>query len=117
MLTDKVIDAIYKKYKKRPSSPDQLDIPLLFSEELEQHDIYIDDRNIVINSVDASSPFHKIALERVHEILEFENVVAIVLHSSIVFVSKRDDKVHVHVKMMKPTLLDRIRMKLSGEDE
>ncbi len=115
MLTDKVIEAIYKKYHKRPSSPDQLDIPLLFAENLEQHNIFIDDHNIVIGSVDQRSPFHTIALHRVHEILEFENVVAIVLHSSIIFLSKKDNKVHVHVKMAKANLLDRIRMKLSGE--
>lgn len=117
MLTDKVIDAIYNKYKKRPSSPDQLDIPLLFAENLDNHNIFIDDRNIVINSISPASPFHTIALERVHEILEFENVVAIVLHSSIIFLSKNDDKVHIHVKAIKPSLLDRIRMKFSGDYE
>ena len=115
MLTDKVIDAIYKQYSRRPSSPDQLDIPLLFHEELEPHAIDIDDSHIFINSIDNQSPFHKIKVDRVHQILEFENVIAIVLHSSIIFLHKKSDVVNVHVKMHKPSLIDRVRMKLSGD--
>lgn len=116
MVTNKVIDAVYKQYKKRPASIDELDTALLFTEELLNHDLYVDEGRLVINSIDPHSPFHSIALDRIHAIVNFENVVAIVLHSSIIFLSKRDNKVHVHIKMEKPSFMDRVRMKFANAD-
>lgn len=113
MVTKQVINDIYKKFAKRPSSPDELNLSLLFGEVFDNHEIYIDENTLVINSVDESSPFHAIPLDRIHEILEFENVVAIVLHSSIIFLNKRDNGVNVHVKMKGPSLLDRLHMGFS----
>ena len=34
MITKRVIDTLYKKYKKLPESPDCLDMPLLFESSL-----------------------------------------------------------------------------------
>ncbi len=51
---------------------------------------------------------HRIPLNRVHAIVEFEEWVAIVLHSSIIFLSKRSSKVNVNVRMEKPSLFDRV---------
>lgn len=113
MVTNKVIETIYKKYRKRPTSPDQLDLPVLFQESIDPHELFIDGDELIINSIDPSSPFHSIRLDRVHAILEFENVVAIVLHSSIIFLGKNDRSVHVHVKMDQPSLIDRVKMKLA----
>ncbi len=115
MVTNKVINSIYRKYKKRPGSPDQLDIALLFQENMDQHGLYIDDNKLVVSSVEPSSPFHTIDLSRVHAILEFENVVAIVLHSSIIFFNKKDQQVHIHVKMDQPSLMDRIKMRIARQ--
>lgn len=113
MVTEKVIEEIYKQYSRRPSSPDLLDIPLLFSDDIEQHKIDLTDDHIVINSLDSRSPFHSISINRVHEILNFEKVIAIVLHSSIIFLNKHDSGVNVHIRMNRPSLLDHIQMKLS----
>ena len=41
MITRKVIQTLYKKYRKLPESPDCLDMPLLFENAL-QHNINID---------------------------------------------------------------------------
>ncbi|MDE7411100.1 MAG: hypothetical protein K2M94_03585 [Paramuribaculum sp.] len=110
MITDAVIDSLYKKYKKAPASPDELDIALLFENLLDTHDIMIDDRgNLIINSLPPTSFFRKIALSRIHAIVEFEHKIAIVLHSSILFLNKHDSKSHLHIKPMKRTLIDRIR--------
>ena len=32
MIQKKAIDEIYKRYRKRPESPDELNIPLLFEQ-------------------------------------------------------------------------------------
>lgn len=111
MITKQVIDTLYKKYDKRPKSPDCLDFGLLFDVITEHHDISVDMETdqLVIGSIDAMSPFHKVPLSKIHAIVPFEEWVAIVLHSSIIFLSKKSPKVSVHIKPPKLTLWERIQ--------
>lgn len=109
MINNKVIESIYKKYSKRPSSIDQLNIPLLFEAAHEDHAIEIKGHDLIINSQDAWSPFHTIDLNRVHAILDFDKYVAVVLHSSIIFIGKKCDDIHIHIKPIKPSISDRVK--------
>ncbi len=109
MITQKDIDSLYKQYKNPPATPDDLDIDLLFKYLLDFHDIAIDDHgNLIINSIPAESPFHKIPLKHVHAIVEFESRVAIVLHSSIIFLNKHNSKSNINIKMPKRSILSRL---------
>ena len=109
MIQKKVIDAIYKKYRRRPASPDELNIPLLFEALPEEARIEIDGTHIIIGSLDPRSPFHKIPVGHIHAIVDFDEAVAIVLHSSILFISKDTGVAHVHMKDLRPTIMDRLR--------
>lgn len=109
MITQKVIDELYKTFKNPPESADELEIELLFAHLLDFHDIQIDDNaNLVIANLPETSPFHTIPLSHIHAITEFENKIAIVLHSSILFLNKNDNRSHVHIRMPKQSLLDKI---------
>lgn len=108
MITQKTINEIYKKHANRPESPDDLNIFLLFEGVHPDHEIMFEGNDIIINSVSPSSPFHRISLDKVNAIIEFEENVAIVLHSSIIFLSKKDNKVSIHIKQFKPSLKERI---------
>ncbi|MCH5246338.1 MAG: hypothetical protein J1E84_07730 [Muribaculaceae bacterium] len=114
MLTKKAIAEIYKKYPKRPESPDMLDIPLLFSDDLQQHNIQLTASHIIINSLDPKALFHSISTKLIHGIVDFEDHVAIVLHSSIIFLGKRDSSVNVDIKMEQPSFMERLRMLQKG---
>lgn len=109
MINNKVIDSIYKKFSKCPSSIDQLNIPLLFEAVHEDHAIEIKGHDLIINSQDPWSPFHTIDLHRVHAILDFDKYVAVVMHSSIIFIGKKNDDIHIHIKSIKPSLTDRVK--------
>lgn len=117
MINDKVIQTIYKKYSKLPVSPYDLNIGLLFSPELDCHNIAIDGDNLELGSVKPGSPFRTISLDRVHAILEFDRHVAIVLPASIIFLLKNSPSVNVHLKDLKPNFFERIRSKLSNVEE
>lgn len=109
MITEKVINELYKTYNRRPDNADELDIGLLFENLIEHHDIQIDDAaHLIINSLPPTSPFHRISLNRIHAIVEFEHKVAIILHSSILFLNKNDNKTHVHIRQIKSSILDKI---------
>ncbi len=116
MITKKVIDALYKKYRKRPAGIELLDVGLLFEYASEHHNIVIDEEgNLVINSIDPASPFHKLALSHIHGITQFDDVVVIILHSSIVFLNKKDSGINVHIKFDEPSIWEKIRWKVSGK--
>lgn len=110
MINNKVIETLYKRYNKRPASTDDLNIALLFEAAHPMHDVFIDGDEIVINSVDPDSPFHRIPLKGVHAIIDFEEQVALVLHSSIIFLSKVETEhpVHVHLKPLKMSFAQRL---------
>lgn len=112
MITKQVIQSIYSKYRKRPESPDYLDMPLLF-DVATGHDIKVDMDgpvdSLVINSIEPDSPFHRIALDRIHAIVPFEEWVAIVLHSSIIFLNRRNSQVSIHLRDASPSIADRVR--------
>ncbi|MBD5185188.1 MAG: hypothetical protein HDS11_02245 [Bacteroides sp.] len=109
MITKKVIENLYKQYRKRPDSPDELNIGLLFGPVFDNHGITLDEDNLVINSIDPASPFHTIPLKNIHEIVEFADDIAIVLHSSIIFLKKEDNRVNIHVQMPSLSPMDRLR--------
>ena len=108
MIDNKTIQELYKKFNRRPSSPEYL---------MDNHNFYIDDNgNLVIGSIAPSSPFHSIPLAHIHKIVEFEDEIALVLHSSIIFLNKNNSKVHIHIRTHKPTLLDKIRGHCGNDD-
>lgn len=113
MITRKVIQTLYKKYRKLPASPDYLDIPLLFDAASAHHNVTIDMEGpvdtLVIRSIDPDSPFHRLPLERIHAIVPFEEWVAIVLHSSIIFLNRQSSKVSVHVRTEPLTFMERLK--------
>lgn len=113
MIDKKVIDSIYKKFNKRPSSPDELDIPLLFEKLPEEAKVEILGNELIINSTEPDSPFHNIPIGNINAIIEFDEAVAIILHASIIFISKDDGSVNVHIKELEESLFDRIKSLLT----
>lgn len=113
MITKEVIDEIYRKYDKRPPTPFDLNLSLLFEYAVDNHAINLDEEKVVINSIAPDSIFHSIDLRNIHEIVEFEESIAIVLHSSIIFLNKFDNKSYIHIKSPKLSLWDKVRNKLN----
>lgn len=111
MITQEVIKTLYKKYPRRAKSIDDLDIALLFETVGERHDVSVDiDANtLTISSIDSKSIFHSIPLAHIHAIVPFEEWTAIVLHSSIIFLNRRNTSVSVHLKEIKPSLSEKVK--------
>lgn len=111
MITKEVIDTLYKKYSKRPKSVDCLDMPVLFDYAAEHHNISIDPETeeLIIRSIDPKSPFHRVPLRHVNAIVPFEEWVAVILHSSIIFLNRKSSKVSIHIRQEEPSIIDRLR--------
>ena len=115
MITKTIIDTLYKKYRKRPKSIDCLDFGLLFGSLADHHDISvdIDSDSLMLYSLGDRSPFYKIPLSKIHAIVPFEEWVAVVLHSSIIFLNRESSKVSVHVKPLEMSFLDKLKASMS----
>ena len=111
MITSQVIDTLYKKYRKLPKSIDCLDFGLLFDSVAEHHNIEVDmdSDSLILHGLGERSPFYKIPLSRIHAIVPFEEWVAIVLHSSIIFLNRKNSKVAIDIKEIEPTFSDRVK--------
>lgn len=111
MITQKVIDEIYRTYRRRVSSHEKLNMQYLNEELMKLHEIEIADDKLIIGSLDVNSPFRRLSLRFIHGIENFENDVAIVLHSSIIFLSKHNAESRVHIKLDKPSFWHRLLRK------
>ena len=118
MVTKKVIQTLYRQFKKPPKSPDELNLGLLFDYARENHGIFIDEENLYIGSIEPSSPFATINLRRVHEFVEFDKVIAIVLPAAIVFLNKENSDVNIHLRLEddNPTVWQRLKSVVGGKD-
>lgn len=99
MVTKNVIQTLYKQHSRPPREADELNIALLFDYAFENHGIVIDECNLYIGSVDPSSPFARIPLRNIHAIVEFEDWIAIVLPTAIVFLNKETSEVNIHLNL------------------
>lgn len=110
MITRENIKEIYRKYKNTPESVDDLNFSALFDETAIHHDIMIDpvENTITFGSIDKNSPFHTLPLNRINAILGFDEWVAVVMHSAILFLNRKNQKVVVDIKMTQPSIGERL---------
>lgn len=117
MVNKKVIDTLYRQFSRPPKSSDELNLSLLFDYAVENHGIFLDEEYLYIGSVDPKSPFAMIPLRRIHEIVEFEKVIAIILPAAIIFLNKENSDGNVHLRMdmdePAPSLWERFKSLLS----
>lgn len=121
MVTKKVIRSLYRQFDRPPKSIDELNLGLLFDYAVENHGIFLDETHLYIGSVDPKSPFAMLPLKRIHEIVEFDKVIAIILPAAILFLNKEDSDVNVHLRMDseedRVSVWDRVRALFSRESE
>lgn len=114
MITKKVIESVYKACRKPPENPDDLNVELLFGKIGNPLAISVEDASLIIHTIPEGSPFHDIALRRIHCIEEFEEEIAVVLHSSIIFLNKKDGKASIHIREERPSILQKLRYRIWG---
>jgi hypothetical protein len=100
MITREVIDTLYKQYHTAPHPADTTDLALLLDYTGSHHKLSVDiDADcLTIGSLNQNSPFNRIALHCINAVVPFDNWVALVMHSSILFLSRNTTDVNVHLK-------------------
>lgn len=116
MITRTNIASLYKQYANRPESADMLNVALLFDSASENHGVYVDPDTdeLIISSISPDSPFHALPMSKINAIVDLDEWIAIVMHSSIIFLSKNSSKVAVDIKPVTASLSDRLRRVFSN---
>ena len=113
MIKPELIKNLYNKFPKPEQNTGTLNFELLSNGNINHHTLQITECNLIINSVDKDSPFHEIPLKNISGIEDLENHIAIILRNSILFLNKQNNDIHVHIRIEKPTLWQRIKYALS----
>lgn len=115
MITKDIIKKLYKIHKK-PVGYDAI-LPELneFIYTLApSHNMRIEGGNLVLDDVDKDSIFKTIQLDRICGIEPFDRNIALILPNSILFFNKENSGINLHIKLPKPSLMDRIKEKASS---
>lgn len=107
MNTDKkLIDSLYKKYRRKPDTLDERGLHLLADYIVDEQGLEIDDDGIVFTDMDPLSPFKVIKLDNIYGVKDMGGLLAMVMHSSIIFFNKKTHEASVHIKQ--PTFADKM---------
>lgn len=102
----KVIQQLYRRFRRRPSTLDERGLHLLADYIIDEQGIELDEDRIVFTGMEPTSPFREIPLNNIHGVADLGKLLAIVFHSSIIFFNKQSHEATVHIKP--PTLRDRL---------
>lgn len=99
MTTDQqLIRALYKRFSRRPSTLDERQLHLLADFIVDERGLELDDDRLVFTGMAAMSPFREIPLDHINGVADLGKLLAIVLHSSIIFLNKETLAASVHLK-------------------
>lgn len=108
MVTAEVIKSLYKEYRKRPKSSEELNVNILLEQTGDNINVEVRDNRIYINNLDEKSPFRSIRLDRVHGIVNFEKTIAIILSQSMILLLKETGDVNINIKPLKKSFMSKL---------
>ena len=101
MITQEVISEIYKSYNKPCKSEEELNLPYIVELLSPFHKLTLLEDEVIVNGLDELSPFKRFLKRGLFAVLEFDRNVAFVFKTHILFFSKTDDKISVHIRPAK----------------
>lgn len=109
MITQEVINEIYKNYNKPCKNEEELNLPYFAALLSPHHTLKVEDDEVIVESIEEFSPFKRFLKRGLFAVLEFDRNVAFVFQSHIIFFSKKDDTMSVHFRpAKKQSLFDKI---------
>lgn len=91
-------DSLYRRFRRRPESLEERGLYLLADNIIEQDGMTLDGDRLVFSEMDAASPLRSIVLDNIHGVADLGGLLAIVMHSSIIFFNKSTHETSVHLK-------------------
>lgn len=104
MITNRVINEIYRKFGKSSSRPGKQQIDYYIELLAPMHHISMNEYCVVFEELDELCPFRRFLLRSLNGIVEFDNYVAFAFPNHILFLAKYSDEMRVHFRAVKKDL-------------
>ncbi|MBD5371150.1 MAG: hypothetical protein HDR80_08415 [Bacteroides sp.] len=103
MITDEVIQEIYRTNKRPPKNLQDLKLPEAIFRLRNHHNMVIDSDDlqtaeVIINDLEEYNPFRRFLVRSLHAVLEFDKMIAFVFRNHILFLGKNNEELRVHFK-------------------
>lgn len=103
MITDKVIQEIYKNNRRPPKDLNELNLSEALYILKNHHHLTLDSEDlskaeIIIDDLEEFNPFRRFLVRSLHAVLEFDKMMAFVFRNHILFLGKDDDQLRVHFR-------------------
>lgn len=100
MITNQVINEIYKKFKKPPKDKDELRLKYFTGVLGSNHNLELsaDGEELILGNLDDFNPFKRFLVRRLTGVIEFDKTVAFAFDNHIIFLDKDDSEMRVHFK-------------------
>lgn len=109
MITDEVIKEIYKKYGKPHKNREELQLEYFVDILKDHHNLKVDDDEIIVEDLEEFNPFRRFLIRGLHAVIEFDSYIAFVFQRHILFFSRNDKNLQVHMRPeKKQSLFDRL---------
>lgn len=102
MITEATIKEIYKKFGKSPKNIEELNLPYYLDILKDNHKIRETMDEIILDDLEEFNPFKRFLKRGINAVLEFDKMVAVVFRNHIIFLSKEDRGMRIHMKPDKP---------------
>lgn len=96
MITQQVICDIYKSYNKPCKSEKELNLPYFVELLSPFHKLTLQDDTVIVEGLE--EPFKRFLKRGLYAVLEFDHNVAFVFRAHILFFSKTDNTISVHLR-------------------
>lgn len=107
-----IIDSLYRRFPRRPATLDERNLRLLADYIVDDNGVSLCDDRLIFTGMESGSPFREIMLEHVHGVIDMHTHIAIVLHSSIIFLDRATLRAHVHLRPVRRGFFARMLDKL-----
>lgn len=95
---NKLIDSLYRRFSRRPESLEARGLYLLADNIIDRNGLDLEGDRLIFSEMDATSPLRSILLDNIHGVADLGELLAIVMHSSIIFFNKATHETTVHLK-------------------
>lgn len=102
MITNEVIQEIYKKFKKPHKDESELNLDYFIGMLNEHHHLRRDGDEIIVEDLEEGNLFRRFLIRSLHAVLEFDKIVAFVFRTHILFFGKEEQTLRVHWRKEEP---------------
>lgn len=97
-INEELTKDLYRRFRHRSATLDGRNLHLIADFIVDDRGVTLEDDSLIFTETPPGSPFRAILLENINGVADLGKLLAIVLHSSIIFLNKETLQTSVHLR-------------------